>query len=65
MQDLFGGGKPAVPAVPAPTPMPDMADPAVLAAKQRVIDQAAARSGRASTILSGGPTYANDKLGVA
>jgi hypothetical protein len=65
MTALFSG-PPTPPVAPAPTPMPDLQDPAVLAAQQQVISQAAARSGRASTVLSGaGGTYSNDKLGQA
>jgi len=63
MGDLFS--KPKLPA-PAPVlPMPDPADPAVLAERQRVLAQAAARSGRASTLLSGANGSATEKLGTA
>jgi len=70
MAALFGGA-PAVPAPPPVVPMPDLQDPAVLAAQQSVLTGAAARSGRASTLLSNtgtGPqagTYAGSTLGTA
>jgi hypothetical protein len=61
--DMFS--KPKLPA-PAPVlPMPDPMDPAVLAERQRIMSQAAARSGRASTLLSGGYAPATEKLGQA
>lgn len=61
----FGQSSAKPPAVPAPTPMPDLLDPAILAEKKRVLNQAAARSGRASTLLSGGgDDYSGQKLGT-
>jgi hypothetical protein len=61
MATLFSG-PPKPPPAPAPVPIPDPMDPAVLAARQRLLSQAAARSGRASTLLSGGED-ATDTLG--
>jgi hypothetical protein len=60
---------PQPPKIPDPTPMPDLSDPAVLAAQQRFMDLARARSGRASTILSGegaasGADYSGNRLGT-
>jgi hypothetical protein len=55
-------GPPAVPKPPAPTPMPDLADPALLAAKRR---EALTRQGAASTLLSGQDDYTRDRLGTA
>jgi hypothetical protein len=57
------------PPIPDPTPMPDLGDPAVVAAQQRVMDLARARSGRASTSLDGGGAasgqdYAGKTLGT-
>lgn len=65
MSALFGGGAKAAapPAPPPPQPMPDLMDPALLAAKRRTLEGAAARSGRMSTILSGGDSYSGDTLG--
>lgn len=61
---LFGGGSSPQPPPPKPvTPMPDMDDPAVLLAKKRAQADAQARSGRASTLLSG-DSYSDDKLGT-
>lgn len=56
---------PKPPAPPPPTPMPDLLDPAILAEKKRVLNQAASRSGRNSTLLSGGgDDYSGQKLGT-
>ena len=66
MSSLFGGGPPAPPPPPPPMPMPDPNDPAALAARQTAITNAAARSGRAATLLSGNQgDYSGTKLGVA
>jgi hypothetical protein len=43
--------------------MADINDPAVQAARTRAVQMAAARSGRASTLLSGGDS--TDRLGQA
>lgn len=59
MSSLFGSSKPAP--APAKTVMPDEEDPSVLSARRKVYETAAARSGRASTILS--DSYGSDKLG--
>lgn len=59
MAGLFG--KP-----PAPKPvatMPDPDGPEALAAKRRAMEAARARSGRASTVLSG--DYSSNKLGTS
>lgn len=61
MASLFSG-PPKPPPPPAPVPIPDTMDPAVLAARQRIVNEAAARSGRASTLLS---EDATGKLGTA
>lgn len=56
MAGLFGS-KPQVQAQ-APAPMPDSSSPAVLEAQRKAAAEAAARAGRASTIMtegSGGP----------
>lgn len=45
--------------------MPDLNDPAILAAQRRDAMAAAARSGRASTLLSGENDYSQNKLGTA
>jgi hypothetical protein len=55
---------PKIPAPPPPQPMADLQDPAVQAARTRAIQMAAARSGRASTLLSGGDA-AGERLGQA
>jgi hypothetical protein len=45
--------------------MPDLQDPAILAAQKKTLQDAAARSGRASTLLSGGTDdYSSTKLGT-
>lgn len=67
MGGLFGGGSkppPPPPPPPPPLPMPDPNDPAILAAKRREEMLARARSGRASTLLSGTGDGGSDKLGV-
>jgi len=56
---------PKIPPPPAPVPMPDINDPAVIAARQRAINMAAARSGRASTLLSGADNVGGERLGTA
>lgn len=66
MSSMFGGGaKPAAPTIiqqaaptPAPTPtapavMPDQNSPDVVAARQKALQDASTRTGRASTMLSG------------
>ena len=58
---IFSGPK-KPPPVPAPQPMPDLLDPAVLAARRRTLDAAMARTGRASTNLT--DDYAGNKLGT-
>jgi hypothetical protein len=67
MGALFGGG-PSAPKLPPPppvVPIPDLEDPAILAAKRKIQTEAAARSGRASTLLSGGTDdYSSTKLGT-
>ena len=63
MSGLFSG-PPKPPAPPAPTPMPDLADPGVLAAQKKVLQDAALRSGRASTVLSGADDYSGTRLGT-
>lgn len=63
MGALFGG-PPKPPAPPPPQPMPDLMDPAILAAQRKRAQTALAGSGRASTILSGDNNdYSGDKLG--
>lgn len=58
-------GSPKPPEPPPPQPMPDLDDPAALAAKRKVLDSAAARSGRASTVLANGDGSGGGvKLGV-
>lgn len=51
---IFGSilGQPKAPTPPKPIPMPDLNDPQIQAQSQITAAQAAARSGRASTILS-------------
>lgn len=63
-QSLFSG-PPKPPAPPPPTPMPDLMDPAILAERKRTLQEAAGRSGRASTMLSSNNDYTNTKLGTA
>lgn len=58
---LFGG-RPKPPPPPPPQPMPDLLDPAVLAARRRPLEDVRGRGGRASTLLTG-DEYSNDKLG--
>lgn len=61
----FGQSSAKPPSPPPPVPMPDLLDPAILAEKNRVRNAAAARSGRASTLLSGGgDDYSGQKLGT-
>lgn len=64
----FGGGAPSPPPPPPVAPMPDLNDPAVLAAQQQAAQAAMSRSGRLSTILSqgsgSGGTYSGTKLGA-
>lgn len=57
---MGGGAKPPTP--PPPQPMPDLNDPAILAAKKRELQAASTRSGRASTQLS--DDYGGVKLGT-
>lgn len=56
--DLKDRLKPNTPQVTAPTVMPDADDEAIQKARRRQIAEIQARSGRASTILTGG-----DQLG--
>lgn len=63
MSGLFGGGKASVPPPPPVVPIPDINDPAVLARKRRVLEDAATRSGRVSTLLSDNE-YSGGKLGI-
>lgn len=58
--DIFGG-PPKPPRPEPPLPMPDLNDPAILAAKRRTLEAAVGRSGRASTMLT--DDYSGDKLG--
>jgi hypothetical protein len=60
---LMPSGPKAPPPPPPPLPMPDLQDPAILAAKRRNLEASAARSGRSSTILTG-DDYGGDKLGT-
>lgn len=57
-------GRPAPPTPPPPQPIPDLADPAVLDRKRRVLEAAMTRSGRASTDMTSSDTYGSDKLGL-
>lgn len=61
---MFGGGPKAPPPPPPPMPMPDLLDPAFRDAQRREREKALSRSGRMSTILSGGDEYSGDTLGV-
>lgn len=58
---LFGG-RPKPPPPPPPQPMPDLLDPAILAAKRRPLEDVRGRGGRASTLLTG-DDYQREKLG--
>lgn len=58
MGDIFGS---KAPPPPKPVPMPDPEDPVALATKRKQIEEAAARSGRMSTMLS--EDYGNNRLG--
>ncbi len=61
IKSIFGG--PAKPPKPAPVvAMPDPEGPEVVAARNRALMAAQARSGRASTLLSG--DYSGNKLGT-
>jgi len=61
MKALVGSPKPPPVAVQAPAPaVPDSDDSELRKARQRKIAESSARSGRASTFLSGD----NDKLGA-
>ena len=58
------GGRPKPPAPPPPQPMPDLLDPAILAARAKQERRALAASGRQSTVLSDtNSDYSSDKLG--
>ena len=61
MAGLFS--KPKMPEPEPVTPMPDPQSPETEAAKRAEINKARARSGRASTILSGGGDFSKEKLG--
>lgn len=64
VKGIFGGGSaPPVPTPPPPQPMPDLGDPAILAAQKKAMLDAQTRSGRMSTILTG-DSYNSDKLGT-
>ncbi len=64
MGALFGGGAKKPPPPPPPQPMPDLLDPAIVAAQQKRFRSRLAESGRASTVLTGNETdYSGDKLG--
>ena len=53
------------PPTPEPvTPMPDPDSPEAQAARRKEMQKALARSGRASTLLSGGGTYSSPTLGT-
>ena len=58
------GHAPQPPPPPPPQPMPDLQDPALLADRRRVLEQAMARSGRLSTIFTDDNSYRSDKLGL-
>lgn len=60
-KSLFAG-PPKPPKQSDPTPMPDLMDPAIMAAQRRRLASSMARSGRASTDLTG-DEYSGDKLG--
>jgi hypothetical protein len=62
---LFGGGSSvSIPKASDPTPLADLQDPAILARKRRVTEESAARSGRASTVLTQNGDYSGNKLGI-
>lgn len=65
LMSLFGGGAKAaaIPPPPPVVPMPDINDPALIMEQKRAAAGAASRSGRASTILSGGD-YGDTTLGT-
>lgn len=55
MSSLFGGGgTPAAPKLPDPTPLPDTDGPEAQMARRKALADAAARGGRGSTIMGGG-----------
>lgn len=60
LKSIFGG--PKIPKPSPVVPMPDPDGPEALAARRRALLAAQARSGRASTMLSG--DYQNTKLGT-
>lgn len=66
MSGIFGS--PSPPPVPKVQPMPDLNDPAILAAQNQVMQSAMARSGRLATILTGGGgnsgNYSGSTLGT-
>lgn len=62
MGAIFDPPTPKIPPTPPVQPMADVNDPAIQAARTRAIQMAAARSGRASTLLSGGD---GERLGTA
>lgn len=64
MGALFSG-PPKPPKPPPPVAMPDFEDPAILEKARRRKLEAASRSGRASTMLTGGTDdYSGDRLGT-
>ncbi len=64
MADLMGMSKPKMPEARPTTAMPDPEDERVKRAGTRKREEEVARTGRASTDLSGAPTtYGNDVLG--
>lgn len=54
----------STPSPPKPQPMPDPQDPAVLDQQRQRIIAAQARSGRASTMLTGGDSYSGRTTGA-
>lgn len=73
MGGLFGGGKKAPPPPPPPpipepkppAPMPDVDAPQVISAKRKRLTEAAASSGRRSTILTAPSQGAGSPLGAS
>jgi hypothetical protein len=59
-------GAPAKPPPPPnPAPMPDMEDPALLAAQKKLLEAPMARFGRLSTMLTDQSGYSGNKLGIS
>lgn len=63
MGTLFGAPKAAAPVIPTPIVMPTENSQAVATAQQQQLKASAARSGRASTIMTMGDVSKNDTLG--